>query len=516
MDLRSRLLVPTMVTASILAVTACSSSSSARGSTSPTRDVTPSTSRARNPADAPAPGPEATVSRRLTAGKGINLASAAAGAAVPTGWTEAEYAVEGKASAYSSAAPLPADGRFTLIETRTDPSAHPAAAEYRTRIVVRRPNDPKKFNGTVIVEWLNVSGGLDASPDFSYMRNELIRGGYAWVGVSAQSIGIEGGPVAVPIKIATDNGAGKGLRTIDPVRYADLHHPGDAYSYDIYTQVARALRAPQRLNPLGGLKPKRVLAVGESQSAFALTTYVDGVQPLTREFDGFLIHSRGGAAAPLGRAGAGIDIAGTIGGVPTKIRTDGFAPVLVIATETDLLGVLNYQPAVQPDSSRFRLWEIAGSAHADTYIIGTIADQIGCAAPANAGPSHFVVSAALHALNRWVGSGVAPPKAPPLAMTGTAYVRDTFGNVRGGIRTPLVDVPVDALSGESAGGSIACILFGSTRPLTAEQLRARYKSRSQYLAEYRRATDAAIASGFVLAADRAELLAAAHPERISR
>ncbi len=40
-------------------------------------------------------------------------------------------------------------------------------------------------------------------------------------------------------------------------------------------------------------------AVGESQSAFALTTYVDGVQPLTKAFDGFLVHSRGGAGLGL-------------------------------------------------------------------------------------------------------------------------------------------------------------------------------------------------------------------------
>ena len=86
--------------------------------------------------------------------------------------------------------------------------------------------------------------------------------------------------------------------------------------------------------------------------------------------------------------------------------------------------------------------------------------------------------------------------------------------MKGGIRTPLVDVPVDTLSGESGGGSVACLLFGSTKPLTAAQLSARYPSRANYLAEYRAATDRAIASGFVLAADRAEMLAAADPSRI--
>ena len=61
---------------------------------------------------------------------------------------------------------------------------------YKTRAVVYRPIDPKKFNGTVIVEWLNVSGGLDANPDWTLTHNELIRDGFAWVGVSAQAVGV--------------------------------------------------------------------------------------------------------------------------------------------------------------------------------------------------------------------------------------------------------------------------------------------------------------------------------------
>ena len=101
--------------------------------------------------------------------------------------------------------------------------------------------------------------------------------------------------------------------------------------------------------------------MGESQSAFALTTYANGVQPLTEVFDGFLIHSRGGAAAPLGKPGAGIDIAGTIAGQPTRMRTDLGVPVLVLETETDVLSFLNYHPARQPDSRQ--LPAVGGRRH---------------------------------------------------------------------------------------------------------------------------------------------------------
>ncbi len=490
-----------VVIVTVLIGTACSSGSTTLKSAT-SKPTTPAA-----PTAAPA-GPAARVVGRLRGGNGISLPSGA-GTPLPTrGWVEDEFAVEGTASSYRSDTELPTDGRFTLTEDTT--------ADYRTRIVVRRPATPATFNGAVVVEWLNVSGGLDAGPDFTYASSELVRGGYAWVGVSAQRIGIEGGPVAVPIAAAIAAGAGKGLRANDPARYGGLRHPGDAFSYDMFTQVARSLRAPKASNLLGPLRPDHILAIGESQSAFALTTYVNGVQPITRAFDGFLIHSRGGAAAPLGVPDAGIDIAGTVGGKPTMLRTDLLAPILVVETETDLLGFLNNYPARQPDTAKIRQWEMAGTAHADAYLIGAIADQIGCPTPTNAGPGHFIVSAALHRLNTWVRDGTPPPTAPRLEIDATpAFVRDEVGNVRGGIRTPLVDAPVDTLSGEAAGGSVACLLFGSTTPLSAEQLNARYPTRQAYLDAYREATDVAIKAGFVLAADRADLLKAANPNRIA-
>ena len=65
----------------------------------------------------------------------------------------------------------------------------------------------------------------------------------------------------------------------------------------------------------------------ESQSAAMLVTYVNGVQPIAHQFDGFLIHSRGSGAAPLGAAGQGIDVVSSFFGAPTLIRTDLGVPV---------------------------------------------------------------------------------------------------------------------------------------------------------------------------------------------
>ena len=87
-------------------------------------------------------------------------------------------------------------------------------------MLVRAPADAETFSGTVIVEWLNVSGGVDADPEWASLREEIVRAGDAWVGVSAQRIGVEGGPVLVKVQdVPGAEAAGKGLKAIDPARY---------------------------------------------------------------------------------------------------------------------------------------------------------------------------------------------------------------------------------------------------------------------------------------------------------
>jgi len=206
-------------------------------------------------------------------------------------------------------------------------------------------------------------------------------------------------------------------------------------------------------------------------------------------------------------------------------------PVLTVQTETDLV-LLGSVAARQPDTARLRLWEMAGTAHADDYIAnlgaadtgdGTAALQelnsmlnppIGtpgftCALPINTGQMHYVLDAAQYALNRWVTAGVPPASGVPLAMTGASFVLDANGNTEGGVRTPAVDAPVATLSGLGQSGSQFCFLFGTTTPFDAAKLAALYPSHTDFVRKWAGATVTGVTAGFIRPADAAELIAAA-------
>ncbi len=452
-------------------------------------------------------GPSAAFSD-ISGGNGVFLGDPIPVNLERAGYVEHEYAASGTATSYTATSPLAEDGRWSFAPDGTAP--------YRTRVLVRRPSDRARFSGTVVVEWLNVSGGVDADPEWSTTHEEILRRGDAWVGVSAQRIGVEGGPVLVRVDVPGSEAAGLGLKAIDPARYGSLEQPGDGFSFDIYTQVARAVRSGAGM---AGLRPKRVIAAGESQSAFALVTYYNGVQPLTNAFDGFFVHSRGGGGLPLVGPGESAGIANAIGGTPTTFRTDQDAPVLDIQTETDLTSVLNSYVARQPDNRSVPA--VGGCRHrprrrASARVQCPVhrvrrSDQQRGAARRRQGRA-----ASAHDVDR---NGQGPTEGAAhrrgVGPVDPQIQRNADGIALGGIRTPPVDVPVAALSGAPGPNpSAICLLLGSTNPISAERLAQLYPSRAVYKKQYDRAADAAIKAGFVLPEDRAALLAFAEPSMI--
>lgn len=426
------------------------------------------------------------------------------------GYVQEEFFVSGTASRYSLVGAAGSDGRWVAEIS--------GSAPFRTRIIVRRPEDPSQCSGTLLLEWLNVSSGFEADVEWAYMCEEILRARHAYVAVSAQVVGVHGGE-----GILGFSGPFPGLRGMDPARYDTLAIPGDQYSFDVFRQVGLALGPPRggAAGPgchvarrsagrvLGGLAPIRVLALGESQSAYYLTSYINAIHPLSPVFDGFLVHSRGAGAASL--AGTGIDLRADAEPVP--IRTDYPAPVFVLQAEGDLAAPLASALARQPDSDKFRLWEVAGTAHADAHVIGPAAQLLGCDWPVNSGPHRYVAQAALRALHDWVAAGTPPPRAARIELTSPrppVIKRDAAGNAVGGVRTPVLDVPVATLSGEGPPGAGGPgWLVGSTAAFDGADLVRRYRDEAGYLRAYAEALDAAISAGFLLAEHAEQMLAEA-------
>jgi hypothetical protein len=423
------------------------------------------------------------------------------------GYEQSEYFISGTATSYvpagTSQLSNETNGQWTVMPDSTAP--------YETRVVVDRPINPANFNGTVMVEWLNVSGGLDDGPDWVLTHNELIRDGYAYVGVSAQAVGINE------------------LISSDPARYGALSDPGDSYSYDIFSQAGEAVW-DNSAQLLGGLTPQHVIAMGESQSADRLTTYIDAVAPVANVYDGYLVHSRIGDPAPLSQSPQP-----TVN-VPINVqfRTDLSTPVFEFETETDVSGTELYDR--QPNTKQFRLWEVTGGSHYDYYGLfvgptdtgngqGAIANLAGmqdplssipglgtCADPINTSGTHWVLDAAVWWLNEWVVEGVAPPIPPLMQVTSqpgqpVSFVTDAFGNVVGGVRTPQLDAPIATLSGVGNSGGLDgfCALFGRTIPFSAEELAMLYPTHAQFVADWDLVTLFDVLDGYILPLDGAEL-----------
>ena len=275
--------------------------------------------------------------------------------------SEKEYLISGTAEAYINDGPFQAHGVWNAIP---NPGV---TAPFTVRLLVRRPSDPARFNGVVLVEWFNVSGFHDDAPDWGWTYKELLREGYAYVGVTTQFLGV------------------KALRDWESGprdRYKTIFHPGDSFAYDIFSQAGRAIAHPRAggPRPLADLTPqiKALLADGESQSANRLVTYYNAIHRLARVYDGFLIHSTGnGGALSFDLAAEGPDGLHTPPGVPAtpyifpqfRGRTSSrhadrsqhslAVRHLGVRRVGLLLGGGTFHQ--QPDSRTFRLWEIAGT-----------------------------------------------------------------------------------------------------------------------------------------------------------
>lgn len=432
--------------------------------------------------------------------------NAAAASIEPAGYIEQEFQVRGEASRYRMADPA--------AEAERIDSGHP----YSTRLLIRRPRDIARFNGTVIVEWLNVSTGQDLDFVYAATHELIVRDGYAWVGASVQRVGVErlvqwnpARYVGLTVLAAPDDP--ETGEPLDPAHAFTGAAGGDVLCWDIYSQIAQALRS-ESVRLLGGGAVVQIIAAGESQSAFRLSRYFNSVHPLHGHFDGYLLYDRGG---------------------PHPLRSDVDAKLISMGSDF----FAEYAGSPPADTTNQRWWELAGSSHVSLaemkdYVDpqvrrdgtqrldgrpATLTEVMEREDPGARGPlwsrvpNGDLMKAALHALTCWISVGAEPPHAPRLALGEQGHlVRDADGRTVGGIRYAAHDVPTATHVGSAAAGPR---LAGYHLDFTPEEMSRRYGTLAAYVEQVEAVIAANVAQGFLLQEEASRVVAEARCLRFS-
>jgi Alpha/beta hydrolase domain len=414
---------------------------------------------------------------------------------------------------------------------KTYPPTIPSTSPYRSRMIVWTPKNPARYNGTTVVEWAEVSdaASYELTVELNYESQMLIDQGYAFVLVSTQQGGVCGR------NPATGLCSPMSLVGADPARYGSLNIPKDHYSFDIFSQALQAIKHPVGTAPLGTLKTRVLIAEGFQESVDKyfvnmptvplsstrplgdygpLNAYIDsGADADARLADAFLID---GAAPP---------------NPPPRYRV----PTLHYLDESAV------RWTTTPDSRNHVTWEVTGAAHVDGWEVSQIRlpssdpgplltakqelvlraknqnygqepDPGGsvCAPGPRTGslyPRRFTLDAALSDLREWVRTGQRAPTAPrikrvsslPSAAEGRLQ-RDQYGTAIGGLRSPIIEVPVATYDGN------ACIESGTTTKFSAALLKRLYPTHKSYVSKMFVATNRAVTERYLDCEDATTLM----------
>jgi hypothetical protein len=434
------------------------------------------------------------------------------------GYVEEEYLVSGKANVYDWPAPGPA-----VVRTPDAP--------YTTRILVRRPANPKRFSGNVVVEMLNPSNLFDLNIGWAMAHQQFVRNGDAWVGITAKPIAVQAlknfdpqryGRLsfANPLPLSDPRNCTDIQTAVDPPELRS-RATEDGLIWDIYSQVGALLRSDNRSNPVR--HAQHVYGFGYSQTGGYLYDYINAIHPLDVAnngrpiYDGYIVAVAGGAfvgAVPINQCVPAPPV-----GDPRLQFKDVGVPIIHIMSQSDyLIGIAARRPDSDAPADRFRHYEMAGAGHAtpdelnfaaapaDIVKAGRPVPPMSCdEGPRSRFPSKIFFDAAVRNLDWWVRYGIAPPHADPIQVVNGAPVLDEFGNVVGGLRSPYLDVPTSTWFGSSTGASF-CFIAGHEVPFDAARLRGLYPTHSAYVRAVAKDTARLVAGRFITLPDGLDII----------
>ncbi len=431
------------------------------------------------------------------------------------GWVEEEFLVSGSASVHDWA---PGEGLLTVS----------ANAPYGTRLLLRRPGDPARFNGTVVVELLNDARVYDWAFLWALSWQHFVDEGMVWVGISHT-------PQAIEALKRFDAERYAGLGMANPTPAEACGQPAttspfeEGLQWDAISQTGALLKAGLPGGPLQGFAVQRLILTSHHGQA---GTYANSLHPQARltdgrrVYDGFLLESAD-ATLRLRRCGS----APAAGDARQVVRNAG-VPVIRIVPEGEALAASATRRADSDDpADPFRQLEIPAAPRMDRLYfehLPAIADQLRAGQPASNGKwpydyrcepdidlldlpiKRFLVNGAFANLERWASEGTPPPRAERLQIAdpGTesaSFVRDEAGNVAGGIRHPYVTVPTARYSGNSPP---RCATIANRQPFGWARLQQLYGSPDAYAARVAAAVEQLERERWITPRDAGRLLEA--------
>lgn len=449
------------------------------------------------------------------------------------GYVEEEFIVKGRARVFD----WPSLDHLSSI----------AEGAYVTRILVRRPLDPKRFSGTIWVEPLNPSIRYDLPLVWGDTHDYLVSHADIWVGVTVK-------PVAI-----------QSLKEFDAQRYAGLEMPNplppqatcaqsvlplprgglppesspqteNGLMWDILSQVTALLRVPPPGNPLHAFHVRRVFMAGDSQSGAFVLTYANAIHPFARSptdgplYDGYVATVATGPSTPIRQCAAAIPQSD-----PRRAIQPRGVPIMTIVSETET-GSLHRRADSDRFPDLFRGYEVAGASHVhetdgqDAPSLADAAKTQGAQfdtnarclqqdAPPNDVPMAMVVDGALANLDRWNRGGHPPPHGTPIRLQETsaggvpAAEKDSFGNALGGVRTPALEVPIARYYPRMSGPGI-CELWGYREPFSHAQLMTLYPTHDTYVSKVRHSVAEQVRARWLTRRDGNRIIAAATAARV--
>ncbi len=347
---------------------------------------------------------------------------------------------------------------------------------YTTRVVIRQPADNSRFSGLVVAEAMHPVGAAHA---FEYNSIYIMSSGH------------------IAVEIAT---AGvQQFAQFNAERYGRIQVAGPQAN-EILAQVGALLKSSR--GPLAGMSLRKMVLWGTSASSAILTNYLPAHRIYRtpdgqRVYDGFMPTSNGSTIPP-------VDV-----------------PMIQVPTQHEFGRGATTQLDGDEPSKQFRAYEFPGMGHLDARVngAGIRFSQKDCVNPLTTFPNEAYFAVALHYLLQWVDTGTAPPHADRVLMDwntandASPMSLDEYGNARGGIRNPYVDVPIAKYTAGNtstapapAGGGrgfvlgpgLLCTLSVWETPIPQARLKQLYGTKSVYVQRFQQKLEEAEKGGWSL------------------